>query len=72
MTIKELKVLGFSDYQLRQFANDPKAPVVRTTKRGQIKFDTTRLDEYLENQKNKKSVSSNVPWSERKKRLFAN
>lgn len=73
MSIKELKTLGFSEYQLRQFSHDPQAPVVRAGKRGQIKFDTTKLDNYLEIMRNKKvSNNASISWSERKKRLFAN
>lgn len=73
MSIKELKTMGFSEYQLRQFAHDPQAPVVRAGKRGQIKFDTTKLDDYLAVLRNKKVNNyASVPWEERKKRLFAN
>lgn len=73
MSIKELRILGFSEYQLRQFSHDPQAPVVRAGKRGQIKFDTTKLDDYLEVLRNRK-INNNVsiPWNERKKRLIAN
>lgn len=73
MSIKELKTMGFSEYQLRQFSHDPQAPVVRAGKRGQIKFDTTKLDDYLAILRNKKAGNNDsIPWCERKKRLFAN
>lgn len=70
MTIKELEKMGLSAYSLKQCVYDPEAPIVRTSPRGKIRFDTTQLDDYLAKRKNNRYTKQKVePWSQRKKKL---